>query len=159
MQLAKLDIVTSVTAALFGAYVIVEAILYGVTSDTGPGAGTFPLVAGILILVFAIANLARTLRGAMPDALRLEGSIQLPEVARVLGTIVLIGVYIACFDKLGAFLPLPFLMVGVSLMIHWRADLRWLATLILSSVLFTTVCYFVFARFLGLLLPSGPLGL
>ena len=110
MQLAKLDIATSFAAALFGAYVIVEAILYGVTSDTGPGAGTFPLVAGILILVFAIANLARTLRGAMPDALRLEGSIQLPEVARVLGTIVLIGLYIACFDKLGAFLPLPFLM-------------------------------------------------
>lgn len=158
MQLTRFDIAASVAAALFGAYVIVEAFLYGVTSDTGPGAGTFPLVAGILILLFSVINLVRTLRGAMPAALRLEGSVRLPEVARVGGTIVLIGLYIACFNALGAFLPLPFLMIGVSLMIHWRTDPRWLVTLVVIAVLFTTACYFVFARFLGLLLPSGPLG-
>lgn len=158
MQLVKLDIVASVTAALFGAYVVTEAILYGVTSDTGPGAGTFPLVAGILILLFALINLIRTLKEPLADNLQLAGRMGLPEVARVAGTIVLIAIYIACFDTLGAFLTLPFLFVGVSLMIHWRVDPKWLVSLVAIAVLFTIGCYFVFDTFLQLLLPDGPFG-
>jgi hypothetical protein len=67
-------------------------------------------------------------------------------------------VYLAVFGTLGAFLPLPFLMIIISLIIHWRVDAAWLGTITGISVAFTFACYLIFEVGLRILLPEGPWG-
>ncbi|WMT91120.1 tripartite tricarboxylate transporter TctB family protein [Pelagibacterium sp. H642] len=154
MSIKLLDIVLAALFLAFGLYVIGSAFAFGITSDTGPGSGTFPLIAGLLMAVFAGGTLYRALRREnAPGA-----AIGIGEVARVAGLLALLGLYIAAFEPLGAFLPLPFLIIGSSLIIHWRTDPMWLAQLGALALGFTVVCYLVFAVFLRVLLPTGPLG-
>ena len=154
MSIKLLDIVLAALFLVFGLYVIGSAFAFGITSDTGPGSGTFPLIAGLLMAIFAGGTLYRALRsGGNPDA-----AIGLAEVVKVAGLLALLGLYIAAFEPLGAFLPLPFLIIGSSLVIHWRTDPMWLVQLLALAVGFAVVCYFVFAVFLRVLLPTGPLG-
>lgn len=161
IQISKLDIAASAVFLLFGLYVLSQAWSFGITSDTGPGSGTFPLVAGLLIAVCAGLNLLRGLRREPPlpeeeEAARLP--ITLGELGKVAAIVALIGVYMTLFPVLGPFLHLPVLMVAISLTIHWRMDPRWLVTITGISLAFTVACYLIFAVFLRVLLPAGPLG-
>lgn len=156
MRLLKLDIAATLVFLAFGIWVLIQAADYGVSSQTGPGSGTFPLVAGLLIAIFSVLNLVRAATGNSP--LKQEDALNMREIQKSVGIIVLIFLYIYAFGYLGAFLPLPFLMIGISLIIHWRVDPRWLAILAAFSLGLTVACYFIFEVFLNVLLPQGPLG-
>lgn len=160
-----LDVVASALILLFGLYVLVQAWQFGITSETGPGSGTFPLVAGAFITIFSVLNLTRSIRthstkkSVDPTDSELDvPSIHAGELGKVVIIVTLIAIYLALFPILGAFLHLPLLMIAVSLVIHWRTDLRWLVTIAAISVLFTIACYYIFEIFLRVLLPEGPFG-
>lgn len=164
IETAKLDIVASALFFLFGSWVIIQAFNYGIVSDIGPDAGTFPLMAGTFIAIFSVLNIVRTIRrfrgiDASEEGVRTgHDAVHLTELIRIAIIVLLIAGYVAVFKSLGAFLPLPFLMLGISLTVHWRTDIKWLLTFVGISVVFTIVCYFLFAKFLGILLPVGPFG-
>ncbi|HCO55877.1 MAG TPA: hypothetical protein DIT93_12785 [Pelagibacterium sp.] len=154
MSIRLLDTVVTCVFLAFGLYVLWSAVGYGITSDNGPGPGTFPLIAGLLITVFSVGVLWRGTK--FPEG---EGvSIGIAEVAKVAGILAVLGIYILAFDSLGAFLPLPFLILGTSLVIHWRTDPKWMLGLLGLAVAFSVCAYFIFAVFLRVLLPVGPLG-
>lgn len=154
MQISRIDQIAAALFLCFGGWIILRAADYGIVSPTGPGSGTFPLVAGVFIVVFSAGILLREFVGR-PG---LGGRIAAMEVVRIATIVAMIGVYIALFGRLGAFLPLPLLMMGISLVVHPRFEARWLATLLAITVVFSVACYFIFAVFLRVLLPEGPLG-
>lgn len=154
MSIKLLDIMLAALFLAFGLYVIGSAFAFGITSENGPGSGTFPLIAGLLMAIFSAGTLYRAIRSGSDPA----AAIGVAEVARVAGLLALLGLYVVAFEPLGAFLPLPFLIIGSSLVIQWRTDPMWLAQLVALAVGFSVVCYFVFAVFLRVLLPTGPLG-
>lgn len=166
MRVSTLDTVTTAVFLCFGIWILVRAFALGVVSEVGPGPGTFPMVAGILITVFSAVALVRSRRE--PEASTntettstdtvITGAVTLPEVARVAGITGATLVYLAVFGSLGAFLPLPFLMVAISLIVHSRWEPKWLATITGISVVFTFACYLIFEKGLNVLLPDGPLG-
>jgi hypothetical protein len=158
MQIARLDLAFSALILGVGIWVLVQAADYGITSDTGPGSGTFPLVAGALISVFSAITLVRALRKRGAQAEADDERINVAEIARIMAILALIWLYIVALEWLGAFLPLPVLMIAISLVIHWRTDPRWLATLVGIAVSFSVACYFIFKVFLRVLLPEGPFG-
>jgi hypothetical protein len=154
MRIRTLDTAAAALFFAFGIWVVAQAFALGITSDAGPAPGTFPLIAGALVALFSAAALVRSLR----DREATGDAIGLPEVAKVLGITVATVVYLAVFKTLGAFLPLPFLMIAISLIIHWRVDLPWLAIITAISIAFTFACYLIFEVGLRILLPEGPLG-
>ena len=141
MQVKHLDVTVSVLFLVFGIWVAFQGVEYGVTSDRGPGSGTFPLIAGVLIVVFAFLGLVRDLLKGMAD----NGGITLKDLAKIAGIIFLIWLYIMLFDSLGAFLPLPFLIIGISLMVHLRLDPPWLLSITGLAIALTVTCYYIFA--------------
>ncbi|WGF90474.1 tripartite tricarboxylate transporter TctB family protein [Marinivivus vitaminiproducens] len=154
MRIATLDTAAAALFLAFGVWIVAQAFALGVTGDMGPGPGTFPLIAGILVTLFAAATLVRSRRSP-------EGSddvIGVAEIARVAGILAAILAYLAVFGTLGAFLPLPFLMIAISLVIHARTDAAWLGTIAAISVAFTVACFLIFDVGLRVLLPEGPLG-
>lgn len=154
MRLTTLDTVAAALFFAFGTWIVAQAFALGITSDAGPAPGTFPLIAGALVALFSAAALVRSLRHHEAPG----GTIGLLEVARVFGITVATVVYLAVFGTLGAFLPLPFLMIVISLIIHWRVDLAWLGAITGISVAFTFACYLIFEVGLRILLPEGPWG-
>ena len=153
MSIKLLDIILAGLFLAFGLYVIGSAFAFGITSENGPGSGTFPLIAGLMMSVFAAALLYRTIRKS-----GLADTMDIGEVGRVAAILALLGVYILVFEPAGAFLPLPFLIVGISLAVHWRTDPLWLLQIAMLGIGFTVISYFIFAVFLRVLLPIGPLG-
>jgi hypothetical protein len=162
VRIDRLGVAFAAAMLAFGIWVVIRAVSLGVSGGGGPGAGAFPMIAGLLVTAFAAAELVRSLRKARAPQDRgpatAENSIGASELARIFGILALIGLYVGLFETLGAFLTLPFLMMGVSLVVHWRTDPRWLASLAALCVGFTAICYYVFAVFLRVLLPVGPLG-
>lgn len=158
MQVARLDIAFSIVTLVFGVWILSHALSYGISSDIGPGSGTFPMIAGLFVTLFSAATLVRAVRGRKLDPDALQDRVSLAEVARIAGILAMIALYVGLFQLLGAFLSLPLLMIGISLVVEWRIDFRWLAKLTAISVAFTVACYFIFAEFLRVLLPTGPLG-
>lgn len=154
MPVRSLDAFASAFFVLFGAWLIYRAWGYGITTDAGPGSGTFPFVAGLLVMVFSFLNLVKYLTNIQ----LVQPTIERTELVQI-GTIVaLIWLFTEIVDWLGMFLPLPFLLVAISLCVSWRVDVRWLLTISAGSIAFSVICYLIFDRFLNVLLPTGPLG-
>jgi len=161
VRVEKLDVIFTMVALAFGVWVLARAATYGITGDRGPGAGTFPMIAGLLITVFSATELVKAVRRRSSAPLvekSAENSVSAAELLRIVGILAIVGMYVALFPVLGAFLTLPFLMVGISLVVHWRVDPRWLLSLTALCVGFTFACHYVFAVFLRVLLPEGPFG-
>lgn len=154
MSIKSFEVVASALLSAFGLWIVMKAFDLGIVGDAGPDSGTFPLIAGLLIAVFAGASAIRTFRDGQAGS----EAIGLGEVGRIGAIIFFMAAYLTVFTALGPFLPLPFLLIAVSLVIHWQTDLQWLATLIAISIVFTAICYYVFAVFLRVLLPMGPFG-
>lgn len=158
MSLARLDIAFSILTLAFGVWILSHALHYGISSEIGPGSGTFPMIAGLFVTLFSAATLVRAVRERKAASDSAQDRVGLAEIAKIAGILVMIALYVGLFQSLGAFLPLPLLMIGISLVIEWRTDFGWLVKLAVISVAFTVACYFIFADFLRVLLPVGPLG-
>jgi hypothetical protein len=95
-----LEVTTAALTGTFGAAVVVSSIDSGVTwSRAGVGPGTFPLLAGILIVAASLFNLmSGALRAGMPmlgsRELRKLASLFLPAAAFV-AAIPLLGLHVA----------------------------------------------------------------
>jgi hypothetical protein len=150
----RLDIIFSALLIVLGGAIIAYALQYGFIRDGVPGAGMFPMVAGVIITVLSIVNLVRQLRGRLV----MEGRIAGVEMLPIVGICVLLFAFVYLSRYLGLLLQLPFVLVIMSYLVEPRRGLAWFARITLISVLFTVFSYFFFQQWLGMLFPAGPFG-
>ncbi|HEY0523338.1 MAG TPA: tripartite tricarboxylate transporter TctB family protein [Stellaceae bacterium] len=145
----QLEILTGALTGTFGIAVIVSSIAVGSGwSSAGVQSGTFPLVAGILILGGSLANLARAFVDPPALALRASelrrvGLLFLPAVAFV-AVIPFVGLYVASVFYLLWTLSVQHRMP------YWRSGLIALATVV--------TLYWLFEQVFEVELPHGWLG-
>jgi Tripartite tricarboxylate transporter TctB family len=145
----QLEIVTGALTGAFAIAVIISSVEVGSGwSSAGVQSGTFPLLAGILILGGSLVNIARAF--VDPPALALHGAelrrvglLFLPALAFV-AAIPLVGLYVASACYLLWTLSVQHRMP------YWRSGLIVLATM--------ATLYGLFERTFEVVLPHGWLG-
>jgi hypothetical protein len=154
VTLHRLDIIAAALLALVGVAIAFQGLSFGFMSDGVPGAGFFPLLAGVLVAGVSVVNLVRALR-------RLEilkGEVSFRQLRPVLGICAVLAIFAALVPYLGFLLPLPFVLVALSYLIDPRPGLFWFVQIGGLSAIFTVFCYYLFELWLGVLFPLGPLG-
>ncbi len=144
-----LEIATAALTATFGAAVAVSSLDNGISWSTeGVGAGTFPFIAGVLILGGSLVNLALGWRG---EAALLLGSRELVRLARLF---VPAALYVAAIPWAGMYVASAAYVWGtISLQRSWSQPRA-----IGFAVLFALALYAVFERTFEVSLPHGALG-
>lgn len=144
-----LEIATALLTGTFGAAVAISSIDNGISWSTdGVGAGTFPFIAGVLILGGSLVNLALGWRGEMRRAL---GSRELARLARLF---VPAAVYVAAIPLAGMYIASAVYVWGtVSLQRSWSQPRA-----IAFAAVFALALYAVFERVFQVSLPHGALG-
>lgn len=149
MTLRHPDVIGAALVALTGMLVIVAGLT---TPDPGfgvVGPAAFPIAIGVLMLVVAVWLAWDTLRKSAP--LALEALDRRPFFATAAAT----AIFLLAFE------PLGFLITGAAYMVVQARIFgsRDLVRDIIASVLFMAALYLLFARFLTIDLPTGPLPL
>jgi hypothetical protein len=153
MSNRSLELAIAAFLFVLGMAIMVGALGLGVWSPIGPASGSFPMAGGLLLTGLSAVNFVR--------ALRLEvgpGKLRGRDALSIAGVVAAIAVYLGVVDFLGMFLPLPFLLVLLSLCVTWRTDPKWLLSMFAGAVVFSIGCYFVFKVFLRMLIAPGPFG-
>ena len=145
----SLEVATGAVTAIFGVAVIVSSIEVGSGwSSAGVESGTFPLLAGMLILGASLWNLARAVTvsrrvAVEPAQLRRIAALFLPAAAFV-AAIPLVGIFVAA----AAYLVW-------ALAVQHRMKLWRLAAIVIAT---EVLLYFVFERTFDVMMPRGWLG-
>ena len=130
---------------LLGLFAIWETRHINIGNFANPGAGLFPLLIGVLLVISSLISLWRG-HG--------ERALQISEATNIRN--VLFGIGILLIFRFG--LPLfgytltTFLMFILLLKIV--GDQKWLKTIVYSAM-FTSVTYLVFVKFLAIRFPKG----
>ncbi|BBK40229.1 hypothetical protein STVA_02490 [Allostella vacuolata] len=117
-----------------------------------PGAGVFPAIVGILVLLASLAVLWEGWR--MPR----DATVEFPagaDALRVLGLLGLIVAYVALLPWLG---QVAGSFLFCLLLIRLLSDTGWVRAAV-QAALIAAVAYFVFIRLLQVQMPRGILGL
>jgi len=155
MGLNALDRIFAGAQFLLGVYIIVLSLDYGlIRGPDVPGAGFFPLLAGIALCVLSTINLVRSFLG-LENYTEL---VSLEQVRSIIAVIVAIGCYLLMAPFIGMLLALPPLILAIGLGIQGRFEARMLVRLAVIAVLLPIACYFVFAWFLDVTIIKGPFG-
>lgn len=148
MQTRQIDLVVSALLVLFGAYIIVTSIGFGVTTPWGPGAGLFPLIAGLLIFFASLLSLFNGWR-----KYRDMGVISISEILPILMIVAITFVFIFFADIIGVYVLLPALFMLTSLCIsRIRTPVGWV-WLTVGSLAFTFGAYLVFSVAFNMQIP------
>ncbi len=154
MTIQRLDQFVALFLILFGLYLVWTGIGYGYMQGTTPGAGFFPAVFGVVLAVLSLINLVRSLIGAEV----IKADVTVREVAKTVGIIVAIAIFIVLIPLLGMTMAAMLLMLAVGLILRPRPEPRHLVRLGLVSVLLPIACLALFERVLDVPVPTGPLG-
>lgn len=144
-----LELATGAVTAVFGVAVIASSIEVGSGwSSAGVESGTFPLLAGVLILGGSIWNLARAATvyrsvAINPRQLRRLAGLFLPAIAFI-AAIPAVGLYVA---------SAAYLVWALS--VQHRLKLWRTAAIVVATEL---VLYWVFERTFDVMMPRGWLG-
>ncbi len=114
-----------------------------------PGAGLYPRVLGIVLLVIAVRGVWTTARAAQPERFTIERV----EALRVFGAIIVMLAYGAMLDTLGS-IVVTFLLSLVSLLVMgWRGWFKVVA----SAGIVAVGVHLLFVKLLGVQMPLGLL--
>ncbi|MDH2329022.1 tripartite tricarboxylate transporter TctB family protein [Cereibacter sp. SYSU M97828] len=154
MTLRTFDALAAAFLVLFGGYLVVTGIGYGVMSGTTPGSGLFPLAMGMVIGALSVVNLWRALTGredlgeGMPRA----------ELLRAAAVVAVLAGFVVAIPFMGMTIAAALMMLGIGLILAERRDGRMLARLVAVSVVVPAASLLVFDRVLNVPVPTGPLG-
>lgn len=155
MGLNTLDRIFAGAQFLLGAYIIVIALDYGlIRGPDVPGAGFFPLLAGIALCLLSAANLARSFLG-LENYTEL---VSLRQVRSIIVVVLAIACYLILAPYLGMLLALPPLILAIGIGIQGEIDRGLLVRLAIIALILPVGCYAVFAWFLDVSIIEGPLG-
>lgn len=145
----SLEAATALLTGAFGLAVVISSVAIGSGwSEGGVGSGTFPLLAGLLILGGSITNFVRGLSGpnpvlaGYPELRRLAG-LFLPALAFV-AAIPVVGIYVA---------GVAYLLWALS----FQHGLAWWRSGLIAAATVLTL-YWLFEQMFQVLLPRGWLG-
>lgn len=133
-----------VFAIVWGAFWIYKANDYGLWIRRGPGGGFFPLIGGVLTVVFSAAYLWQEIKN--PTAASIDKKFLYPILA-VLGVLV-------CSYALGL-IPCMFLFIFLWLWGYERYTVKYSFSVAAGTM---AVLYSVFVFWLSVPLPTGWLG-
>lgn len=131
--------------------VVAIIVLYGGVTTPDPGFGVvspaaFPILLGILMLLSAGWLALRARGAALP-------TLEPIDRGPLAGSLVATGVFLVAFVPLGFVLSaVPFFVIESRIL-----GSRALARDVVTALLFTGAVYLLFARFLTIDLPKGPL--
>lgn len=161
MRLRNLDRVFTLLLLLFGLYIIWTGSTYGYMQRNVPGAGFFPIWAGVMIAVLSLLLLAQswaTADESSDASIGADDTVLISQLVPALGVVGAILVYLLLAPFLGMLLPLPLLVLGSAYAIRQSWDRATAARIIAIALLLPVACYVVFAIFLGVRLIEGPFG-
>lgn len=154
MTIHTLDKAVAGLLILFGAWLIWTGIGYGIMQGTTPGAGLFPLIMGIAIVVLSTINLFRAVSGRE----RLSGGMPRREIVKSAAVVVILVVTLLLIPVLGMTLASMAAMVVIGLVLRTDPSRAFLVRLAAVSLLTPLVCWWLFDGLLGVPVPVGPLG-
>jgi len=154
MTIHRLDQLVALFLILFGAYLVWTGWNFGFMQGTTPGAGYFPALAGIILIVLSTANLVRGLTGREP----LKARMSRADVVKFLAITAAMLVFIVITPVLGMTIATMLLMAAIGLIIRPSLEPGFLARLGLTSVLVSLACLFIFGTLLRVPVPHGIFG-
>ena len=169
MALHRLDQIFAVLMLGFGLFVVWTGTNYGYMSRNAPGAGFFPIWAGVFMMVTSLMILLRTVvkssssssssaQDSGDDEIDRQEIVTLDQVVPVLGLLGAVALYLIAAPYLGMLLPLPILVLLSAFSIRRQWDRPMTLRIVLIAALLPVACYFVFGVFLGVRLLTGPFG-
>ncbi len=133
-----------------GIFIIFEARNMGVGSFSRPGAGLFPLLSGVVLLTMSLIILFMSIRKKMSKSPEDGEGRNVSSVLYVLGTLLFFRFILPVLGyNLTAFIVLAFLIKIVG-------GHRWFPTIV-WSIIFTSISYLLFVRWLMVQFPKGIL--
>lgn len=147
------DVVVGAVTVALAAYVFLEGRELDFYADGVPGPGFFPILVGIALLVSGLMLIAlRLLRIGMPEAEDEERSQILPRSLLVWLVLILSA---ALIPVLGFVATMVLLVAALLFGFERRRSIGALV----AVVLIPGLAYWLFARVLGVLLPTGVFGI
>lgn len=145
----KLEAATAVITGAFGAAIVVSSINAGIGwTPRGVGSGTFPCIAGVLIIAGSLYNLLRGLRGPGPVVLDGAG------VRKLAALFVPAALFVAVIPLLGLHVAAGVYLLGT---VGFQAKKPlWKAALI--AIITAVALYATFDWGFQVPLPHGMLG-
>jgi len=142
------DFVSGLMFVLVGAGFAIGATNYSMGSSARPGAGYFPLMLSVILVVLGAIVLFKslTIESANGD---LIGSIAWKPLTIIVAAIVIFGI---CLDRLGMVVTVPILIIIASFA---GDEFRWRGVII-SSIVLTFFSWAVFVLGLKLTIPMWP---
>ena len=154
MMIHALDRFVAGFLVLFGAYLVWTGLDFGFMQGTTPGAGYFPVIAGGLLIVLSLANLARSLAGLE----ELQSRMVRGDVIKFLGISAAMVVFVVITPPLGMTLATILLMLAIGFIIRPTLERGFLVRLVLTSVITPLACLFIFGTLLRVPVPHGMFG-
>lgn len=141
--------------------------------NRGLDSQSIPQMLGVLMCVLAVLQVAVTIQKNKKDMLRAVAGKHDAEVMEVVppakgfskinpvvvGSIALLLVYVAIYNKLGFMLSTAFYLITATMLLTpGEKRARMILFIIPFSLLMTVAIYFAFTKYLTLFLPRGILG-
>lgn len=163
--------ITEIVVNLLFSVVVISLLLYSfkryaMVEGTILGAGTFPVLIGILVLIFSILNLIRAFKKYFTDSGH-EEQIEIEEKTlpdsrfprfdllirkyRVIISIIIIIIYTLLMSVLGFIIATLLFIPAMLYLLEYRTFWK----VVLISILGTAFLYLSFGIFLGVSLPVG----
>jgi hypothetical protein len=145
----SLELATGAVTAIFGIAVIVSSIEVGSGwSSAGVESGTFPLLAGILILGGSLWNLVRAV------TVHHRVAVEPAQLRRIAALFLPAAVFVAAIPAVGLYVAAAAYLVW-ALAVQHRLKLWRLAAIVIGTEL---LLYYVFERTFDVMMPRGWLG-
>lgn len=162
----KKDFVVSLFFAVLAVVYLYHAQDISVFSpfgQQGPDSKTIPNIIGGLMLFLSVILFITTLinrrknHSAEATVITAERTKKFP--IKLILSLVLLSLYIACYQDVGFIVSsIAYLILQSLVLIPTEKRQKWLLFIIVLSVVFTIVIYYVFSKYLTLFLPVGILG-
>jgi hypothetical protein len=141
-----LELATGAMTGIFGVAVIASSIEVGTGwSSAGVESGTFPLLAGLLILGGSLWNIARAATGYRSAALDRR------QLRRIAGLFLPAAAFVAAIPAAGLYVASAAYLVW-ALQVQHRLKLWRMALIVVATEL---VLYFLFERTFDVMMPRG----
>jgi putative tricarboxylic transport membrane protein len=154
MKLYRLEVGFGLVLLIAGAWVVAQAISYGVLGDNITGAGFFPFISGGLLSVSALGILSRELRGRDQSS----ETIPLAELLPIGGIILATALFLLLAETVGMILLTPLYVAAVAYLIEVPKTTRGHIIVWSVAVAFAVFAYLLFDYGLNVPIPHGFLG-
>lgn len=155
MNIRLLDQAVALGLAGLGGTLIWSGFGYGFMQGTTPGAGFFPVLMGIVLLVLSLINFGRSVIGVE----RLKADMTRPQVLKFVAIVVAMLVFVLLTPWIGMTIAAMLLMLAIAFIIRPSLERGYLIRLVLTALITPIVCKLVFGQLLHVPIPAGPLGL